>query len=197
MNSPSLPPLDRRTFLATTSTAVGGLLAGTLPALADFASIATGTVKQFKPAATVEHQSSTYPLGWSNGVSHPLVPQNDFLQGDFYGDALQGSFVRKLLSELTPNRPLGYETSFSTELRDHTGKKSEAMLEAKASAAIADHGAFIFIDGIGVRLRLPGRVRSISQLPGGKVIRHRDRNGLVTFTAPRLQTLAMFAVNHA
>jgi hypothetical protein len=101
-----------------------------------------------KPAASVEHQSSTYPLGWSNGVSYPLVPQNDFLQGDFYGDALQGSFVRKLLSELTPNRPFGYETSFSTELRDHTGKKSEALLEAKASAAIADCAAFIFIDAI-------------------------------------------------
>jgi hypothetical protein len=116
--------------------------------LADFASIATSTVRQFKPAATVEHQSSTYPLGWSNGVSYPLVPQNDFLQGDFYGDALQGSFVRKLLSELTPARPFGYETSFSTELRDHTGKKSEALLEAKASAAVADGAAFIFIDAI-------------------------------------------------
>ncbi len=116
--------------------------------LGEFAALCTSTVKQIKPAATVEHQSSTYPLGWSNGVSHPLVSQNDFLQGDFYGDALQGSFVRKLLSELTPNRPFGYETSFSTELRDHTGKKSEALLEAKASAAIADHGAFIFIDAI-------------------------------------------------
>jgi len=116
--------------------------------LGEFAAVATGTVRQLKPAATVEHQSSTYPLGWSNGVSYPLVPQNDFLQGDFYGDALQGSFVRKLLNELTPNRPFGYETSFSTELRDHTGKKSEALLEAKASAAIADGAAFIFIDAI-------------------------------------------------
>ena len=76
------------------------------------------------------------------------MPQNDFLQGDFYGDSLQGSFVRKLLEELTPNRPFGYETSFSVELRDHTAMKSEALLEAKASAAIADAAAFIFIDAI-------------------------------------------------
>ena len=34
------------------------------------------------------------------------------------------------------------------ELRDHTGMKSEALLEAKASAAIADAAAFIFIDAI-------------------------------------------------
>lgn len=116
--------------------------------LADFADIATSAVRSLRPDATVEHQSSTYPLGWSNGVSHPLVSRNDFLQGDFYGDALQGSFVRKLLSELTPRRPFGYETSFSTELRDHTGKKSEALLDAKAAAAIADGAAFVFIDAM-------------------------------------------------
>ena len=74
--------------------------------------------------------------------------RNDFLQGDFYGDALQGSFVRKLLEDLTPSRPFGYETSFSVSLQDHTARKSEALLEAKASAAIADAAAFIFIDAI-------------------------------------------------
>jgi hypothetical protein len=116
--------------------------------LAEFAAVATGTVRKLKPQATVEHQSSTYPLNWQFGVAAPLVVQNDFLQGDFYGDSLQGSFVRKLLEDLTPHRPFGYETSFSVELRDHTGMKSEALLEAKASAAIADAAAFIFIDAI-------------------------------------------------
>ncbi|MEX0679172.1 MAG: alpha-L-fucosidase [Pirellulales bacterium] len=116
--------------------------------LAEFAAIATGTVRKLKPNATVEHQSSTYPLNWQFGVAGPLVAQNDFLQGDFYGDALQGSFVRKLLEDLSPNRPFGYETSFSVELRDHTGMKSEALLEAKASAAVADAAAFIFIDAV-------------------------------------------------
>ncbi len=33
-------------------------------------------------------------------------PQNDFLQGDFYGDSWQGSFVRKLLEDLTPASPV-------------------------------------------------------------------------------------------
>lgn len=116
--------------------------------LGEFASLCTETVKQHRPRATVEHQSSTYPLSWNNGVSWPLLAQNDFLQGDFYGDALQGSFVRKLLEDLTPHQPFGYETSFSVELWDHTGKKSEPLLEAKASAAIADAAAFIFIDAI-------------------------------------------------
>jgi hypothetical protein len=116
--------------------------------LVEFAAVATETVRRHKPTASVEHQASTYPLHWMFGVTESLTRQNDFLQGDFYGDQLQGSFVRKLLEDLTPNRPFGYETSFSVALRDHTAMKSEALLEAKASAAIADAAAFIFIDAI-------------------------------------------------
>jgi hypothetical protein len=116
--------------------------------LAEFAAIATGTVRVRKPRASIEHQASTYPLHWQFGVNSPLIGQNDFLQGDFYGDSWQGSFVRKLLEELTPNRPFGFETSVSAELTDHTATKSEALLEAKAAAAVADNAAFIFIDAI-------------------------------------------------
>ena len=116
--------------------------------LGEFAAIATETVRKLRPKASVEHQSSTYPANWVLGVNRPLVRNNDFLQGDFYGDSWQGSFVRKLLESLTPHRPSGFETSFSIELADHTAMKSEALLEAKAAAAIADSAAFIFIDAI-------------------------------------------------
>jgi hypothetical protein len=116
--------------------------------LGEFAAIASGTVHRLKPSASVEHQSSTYPASWVLGVNTPLLPNNDFLQGDFYGDSWQGSFVRKLLEDLTPQRPYGFETSFSLELADHTAMKPEPLLEAKASAAIADSAAFIFIDAI-------------------------------------------------
>ena len=68
--------------------------------LAEFGAHMTSAVKNIKPHATVEHQASTYPLGWRFGVTARLGPQNDFLQGDFYGDALQGSFVRKLFYNL-------------------------------------------------------------------------------------------------
>ena len=94
--------------------------------LVEFAHIATSTVRQLKRSASVEHQSSSYPLNWMFGVVEDLVQENDFLQGDFYGDQLQGSFVRKLLDRLTPHRPFGYETSFSVTLQDHTAMKSEA-----------------------------------------------------------------------
>jgi len=116
--------------------------------LGDFAAVATGTVRRFKPRAAVEHQSSTFPSSWLKAASHPLVAQNDFLSGDFYGGPLQGSFARKHLGELSPHRPMAFATSYSTNLLDHTGRKSEALLEAKASAALADHSAFLFIDAI-------------------------------------------------
>ena len=40
--------------------------------LAEFAAIATGTVRTLRPGASVEHQSSTYPLHWQFGVNVPL-----------------------------------------------------------------------------------------------------------------------------
>lgn len=116
--------------------------------LAEFAGVATGAVRRLRPGVTVEHQSSTYPLDWMFGAAAPLAAQNDFLQGDFYGDALQGSFVRKLLEDLSPSRPIGFETSAAVDLRNHTAIKPAPLLEAKAAAAIADHAAFIFIDAI-------------------------------------------------
>jgi len=116
--------------------------------LGEFAAVATGTVRTLRPKASVEHQSSTYPLSWTFGVNTPLLAHNDFLQGDFYGDSWQGSFVRKLLEDLTPHPPFGFETSVSAELADHTATKPEPLLQAKAAAAVADNAAFIFIDAI-------------------------------------------------
>ena len=116
--------------------------------LVEFAKHMTGAVKAKKPNATVEHPASTFLANWRLGVTEPLAAQNDFLQGDFYGDALQGSLIRKLLYNLSPNLPYGFETSVMLNLQNHTALKSEALLRAKASASIADGGAFIFIDAI-------------------------------------------------
>jgi hypothetical protein len=116
--------------------------------LVDFARNITAAVKQVKPEVSVEHQASTYTAGWQLGVTTPLAEQNDFLQGDFYGDALQGSFARKLFYNLTPRRPGGFETCVSVDLGNYTALKSEHLLRAKAHAALSDGSAFIFIDSI-------------------------------------------------
>ena len=116
--------------------------------LVDFAAQLTGAAKAANSGLSVEHQASTYPLGWTYGVTRRLAEQCDFLQGDFYGDALQGSFVRKLFLGLSPRLPFGFETCVSVDLGNYTALKSEELLRAKAAATLADGGAFVFIDSI-------------------------------------------------
>jgi hypothetical protein len=117
--------------------------------LVDFAQLATRTVKRLRPEVSVEHQSSTFLLDWQLGVTDKLAECCDFLQGDFYGDQLQGSIARKLLYNLTPNQPFGFETSVvAGSLDNHTGIKSRELMSAKAHAAVSGGGAMVFIDGI-------------------------------------------------
>ena len=116
--------------------------------LTEFAALCTDAVRQVDPAISVEHQSSTFAHPWRFGVTTALAAQTDFLQGDFYGDILQGSFVRKLFHNLSPNPPGGFETSIAANLRDYTALKDEHLLRSKASAALADGCAFIFIDSV-------------------------------------------------
>lgn len=116
--------------------------------LLDFAHSLTTKARELKPDISIEHQSSTFTLTWNLGVVSELATENDFLQGDFYGDALQASFVCKLFHSLTPNRPFAFETSTSLNLGDHTTLKSKHLLRAKAYSAYAHAGAFVFIDAI-------------------------------------------------
>jgi hypothetical protein len=116
--------------------------------LVEFAAIATETVRKSKPAASIEHQASTYTGPWQMGVTAALAGQTTFLQGDFYGDALQGSFARKMFYNLTPNRPGAFETSIGASLPNYLAIKSAGLLTCKAYAALADASAFVFIDSI-------------------------------------------------
>ena len=116
--------------------------------LTNFAAHLTGAVRAANPYVSVEHQSSVYVFNWRFGVTVDLAAHSDFLQGDFYGDSLQGSIARKLFHNLSPNRPAGFETCVSVDLGNYTVLKSEALLKTKAAAALADGCAFVFIDSI-------------------------------------------------
>ena len=50
------------------------------------------------------------------------------------------------------------------------------------------------IDQIPVRLRLPEKVHRVIALPGNQVLPHTEHDGVVQFTAPRLETLGMIAI---
>ena len=116
--------------------------------LAEFTGLLTSTVKSNKPDVSVEHQASGFTGNWVRGVSVDLAQHNDFLQGDFYGDALQGSFVRKFFYNLSKNLPYAFETSVMVHIVNHTAKKSEDLLRTKAFASLGDGGAFVFIDAV-------------------------------------------------
>jgi len=116
--------------------------------LVDFGKMVLETVRKHNPNVTVEHQSSTYISDWAFGVTADLRDAGDFLQGDFYGDHIQGSIARKLFSTLSVNQPYGFETTFNISLQNHTSKKDESLLKCKVSACMADGGAFVFIDAI-------------------------------------------------
>jgi hypothetical protein len=116
--------------------------------LAEYAGLLTATALAARPGLSVEHQASTFPFNWKFGVSTPLVRHNTFLQGDFYGDALQGSMARKLFSNLSPDLPAAYETSIGVSLQNYTAIKPKALLRTKAHAALADCTAFVYIDSV-------------------------------------------------
>lgn len=116
--------------------------------LTGFAEKATAEVHAQRPDASVEHQASTLIQFWRFGVTWQLAAQNTFLQGDFYGDILQGSVARKVFYNLSSELPFGFETSFCASLRNHTSRKSDDWLRCCALSALADGGAFVFIDAI-------------------------------------------------
>lgn len=114
----------------------------------EFAWHITHTIRRATPGVSIQHQGSTYLHGWRFGVTDRLAAANDYLGGDFYGDALQGSVVRKLFHNLSPRLPFEFMTSFSTNLSNHTDRKPRELLQAKVSGCLADAGAFLFIDAI-------------------------------------------------
>jgi len=116
--------------------------------LAEFASLLVSTAKKVNPDITVGFQNAHWPNGWRDGLTLPFFEAQDYISGDFYGGALEQSFVCKLFYSLTPNKPFEYMTSRCPTLLDHTTMKSKELLEAQMYSVLANNGAFCFIDAI-------------------------------------------------
>ena len=116
--------------------------------LVEFARMMTDIVRTHRPGASIEHQSSGFIAPWWLGVATDLVECNDFLEGDFYGGHLSASFVQKLLMNMTPQLPYGFESSSAVSLTDHTTPKPDDVIRARACSALSHGGAFIFIDAV-------------------------------------------------
>lgn len=116
--------------------------------LAEFASLLASTAKKINPEVTIVLQNAHWQNGWRDGLTLPFFEAQDYISGDFYGGALEESFVCKLFDSLTSNRPFEYMTSRCPTLLDHTTMKSKELLEAQVYSALANNGAFCFIDAI-------------------------------------------------
>jgi len=116
--------------------------------LAEFAALLVSTAKKINPEITVVLQNAHWQNGWRDGLTLPFFEVQDYISGDFYGGGLEESFVCKLFYNLTPNKPFEYMTSRCPTLLDHTTMKSKALLEVQTYSALANNGAFCFIDAI-------------------------------------------------
>lgn len=116
--------------------------------LNEFAAFTTKAVKDIKPDVTVTHQCASYLAGWSLGANIDFSYHTDFMAGDLYGNKYYQTFYSKLYDGLTENKPFEYMASRCVNLGNHTLSKEIVELEATALTAIANGGAFLFIDAI-------------------------------------------------
>lgn len=116
--------------------------------LAEFAGEIRSLMRELKPEVTVGLQCASWSTGWINGFTNEFFKQTDYASGDFYGDALQQSFICKALYALSENPPFEFMTSRCPDLTDHTTTKSQELLRAQAFSAVTNGGAFLFIDAI-------------------------------------------------
>lgn len=117
--------------------------------MADYAKFATDSVKEIKPAVTVEHQFSRITMPWFNGSSEMLTDNVDYCGGDYYGGYLQQTFINKYYKSVSPNLPFVYHTGrCDPELSMHTTTKTEEQIILHAITALIHNGAFLLVDAI-------------------------------------------------
>lgn len=125
-----------------------------------FTEAITSKGKAVRPQVTVNHNCATAVFNWTLGLALEATVHHDYLGADFYGDSLEQLVVSKLMLNLTPNRPLEFETSLCVNLRDHVRLKSSDLLEMQAFAATMFSSAFMFIDAINVDGTLNSKAHS-------------------------------------
>jgi hypothetical protein len=120
--------------------------------LADFARLVRETIQSRRPETSVNHQGSPFKYDWTRaGASLELARQNDFLNHDFYGDALEQSFHCKLFSKLGESPRFEYITprtmgGAGPVFQEPTTTKPVELLKAQAFSVLAHHGAFRIYD---------------------------------------------------
>ncbi len=114
--------------------------------LAEFGKMATNCVKKYKPDATATHNWASMFNFWRFGVGTITAGASDYASGDFYRGSEGSSFICKYMYNTADD--FEFLTSRCTGLDDHTTNKPIEELEERAYVALANKGAFMFIDAI-------------------------------------------------
>lgn len=115
----------------------------------DFCHLITTTIKQYKPEATVAHQSWTFCSDWLFGASDALSKEMDFLSCDPYVERYPLSLYSKLFYRLSENKPFEHlNTWYYPNIHEHIIQRTISHMKVIAFSDIMNNGAAIFIDAV-------------------------------------------------
>ena len=117
--------------------------------LADFAQDIRDRIhKNFPERGVVFNSASMVVFKWAGAYSEKFIRANDYLAGDFPGDAEKTSTTSKFLNAMSPDHPIEFMSPRCEVLELHTSSLSEVNLRMHAYAAVANHCSFTLIDAI-------------------------------------------------
>lgn len=150
--------------------------------LAEFAAKIRATVRARTPDRSVALQCSSLLTGWGGALSPEFLRESDYLAADLYSDQYEQSFVCKLFRAFSPHQPIEFMVPRCENLAHHTTIRSEANLEMRSYASLANQASFTLIDAIDPAGTLDPRFYQTA----GRINRNlkRFRNGLDASSVP-------------
>jgi hypothetical protein len=116
--------------------------------LAEFTQLLTDTVKAARPEIPVYHNFAGLPHNWRWGLTLQGAAANDFLGGDFYGDAAEQLLLCKLFNGLSQHKPIEFMTTRCPTPGNHELVKNPEHMRQQVKAATLFNAAFMWIDAI-------------------------------------------------
>jgi len=116
--------------------------------LSDFTIGLHGLVKSINSDVEVYHNFALALSNWTRGMRFDSVIGHDFLGGDFYGDKAEQLFITRLMSNLSPTKPIEFMTTIAANLTEHDRLRTQTELDGKVFASLMADAAFLGIIAI-------------------------------------------------
>ncbi|KAF0183927.1 MAG: hypothetical protein FD163_2121 [Hyphomonadaceae bacterium] len=116
--------------------------------LSDFTIGLRDLAKSVQSKIEVYHNFALALSNWTRGMNFDSVKGHDFLGGDFYGDKSEQLFITRLMSNLSPKKPIEFMTTIAANLTEHNRLRTQSELERKVFASQMADAAFLGIIAI-------------------------------------------------